>query len=182
MKAGSLRRCAFVVTLGLFSCAPPLAKAQQSLSITPFVGETAAEFAARKAGQPRPPAEPEPFSVMLPADAQGHFAVEPVVNGTRIRMVVDTGASVVTLSQQDARSLGISPSPRDFTVKTWTANGVVLVAPILLREVAIGEIVVHDVPAVIVPEDKLQVSLLGMSFLSKLSRFEAGGGKLVLRR
>jgi aspartyl protease family protein len=63
-----------------------------------------------------------------------------------------------------------------------TANGVVLVAPVLLKEVAIGDIVVRDVRAVVVPEDRLQVSLLGMTFLSKLSRFEVSGDQLILTR
>ena len=100
----------------------------------------------------------------------------------RIPMLVDTGASSVVLTGKDAHVIGINPASTDFAVKMATANGVVLVAPILLREVAVGDIVVRDVRAVVVPEDKLQVSLLGMTFLSKLSRFEVSGDQLILTR
>ena len=97
-------------------------------------------------------------------------------------MLVDTGASSVVLTGKDAHVIGINPASTDFDVKMATANGVVLVAPVLLKEVAIGDIVVRDVRAVVVPEDRLQVSLLGMTFLSKLSRFEVSGDRLILTR
>ena len=177
-----LCECVLLVTLGLAAQSLPRASAQDRPALTPFIGETTAEFEARKKGLPRPVTANEASSVMLVADARGHFGVEPLINGARVRMVVDTGASSVALTEEDARAAGINPPSRDFTVKMATANGIVLVAPVLLRDVVIGDIVVRDVHAVVVPEDKLQVSLLGMSFLSKLSRFEASGGRLILRR
>jgi aspartyl protease family protein len=97
-------------------------------------------------------------------------------------MMVETGASLVVLSREDARQIGISPAPADFTVRVATANGAVWVAPVVLKEVAIGEVAVRNVPAAVFPDNKLQVGLLGMSFLSKLSHFEVGGGRLVLKR
>jgi aspartyl protease family protein len=182
MKARKLRRCAILVMFGLAAQFPSVVRAQDKPALTPFIGETSAEFEARKMGLPGPAAAPEPSSLILLADPHGHFAVEPTINGSRIRMMVDTGASSIALSQRDARSIGINPLPSDYAAGLSTANGVVRVAPVLLREVAIGEMVVRDVAAVVVPEDKLQVSLLGMSFLSKLSSFEMSGGRLVLKR
>jgi aspartyl protease family protein len=153
--------------------------AQDNPELMPRLGETRAEFEARVRGLPRPT---EPTSITLAADPQGHFFAEPTVNGKPLRMMVDTGASLVILSREDAEQIGISPSPRDFTTPAATANGVVMVAPVVLKEVAIGEVAVRDVPAAVFPDDKLQVGLLGMSFLSKLSHFEVASGRLVLRR
>lgn len=174
--------CAWVllVSLGLTigTLRPATAQEQgQGDVIIPYPGEKAAEFEARKNGLPR-----DASTVTLIADARGHFGVQPAINGTRVRMLVDTGATSVVLTEKDAHSLGIDPPSRDFKVKVGTANGFVLVAPTTLSEVAVEGIVLRDVPAVVVPENGLHVSLLGMSFLSRLTRFEVSGGKLVLTR
>ncbi len=173
---------ALLAMIGLTAQGSLVAGAQDQSRLTPFVGETAAEFEARKKGLPPPPPVTEPLRVTLGADSRGHFGVAPTINGTRIPMLVDTGASSVVLTGKDAHVIGINPASTDFDVKMATANGVVLVAPVLLKEVAIGDIVVRDVRAVVVPEDRLQVSLLGMTFLSKLSRFEVSGDRLILTR
>jgi len=146
--------------------------------LVPRLGETTAEFEARVKGLPRPPSSD---SVTLVADSLGHFFVEPIVNGTRLRMMVDTGATLVVLSRDDARLIGINPAPADFRIKVSTANGPVLVAPIMLKEITVGAISVRDVPAAVFPDNQLQLGLLGMSFLSKLSHFEVEGGRLVLK-
>jgi aspartyl protease family protein len=170
------------LALGLALGTPPPIKAQDGAALTPLFGETKEEFEARKRELRGPEAASTPTSMTFSADAQGHFSLEPSINGTTVRMLVDTGASVVTLSRNDASRLGIRPSTKDFLAKVSTANGLVLVAPVVLREVAIGAITVNNVPAVVFPDDRLQVSLLGMSFLSKLSHFELSSGKLVLKR
>jgi aspartyl protease family protein len=168
--------------LGLVLHGAPAARAQQSQDVTPYIGETKAQFEARKAGLPPPPAVPAAASVTIFANPRGNFFVNSTVNNTAIRMVVDTGADYVALSERDARSAGIELEPADFKVRVATANGTVLAAPIVLKEIAVGEITVDDVPAIVVPETKLSVSLLGMSFLSKLSYFNESDGKLTLRR
>jgi len=66
-------------------------------------------------------------------------------------MMIDTGASLVVLSREDARQVGINPAPADFTARAATANGVVLVASVVLKEVAIGEVIVRNVPAAVFP-------------------------------
>lgn len=155
---------------------------EQRPVLTPFVGETTAEFEARKAGKPRPETNVGPSPVRLVAGPSGHFALTPNINGVGVRMVVDTGANLVVLSQEDANRAGIKIEPSKFTAKISTANGVVYGAAIVLKEIAIGEISVQNVLAVVVPDKGLQVSLLGMSFLSRLSRYEVTGHKLVLYR
>ncbi len=159
---------------------PSAIRAEDDRDLMPRLGETTAEFEARIRGLTRPVATPT--SVTLVADPEGHFFVESIINGSSVRMMVDTGASMVALSKEDARQIGISPAPRDFTAQVATANGVVLVAPVVLKEVAVGEVAVRDVPAVVFPDNKLQVGLLGISFLSKLSQFEVAGARLILKR
>jgi aspartyl protease family protein len=153
----------------------------QDETLIPRLGETKAEFEARSRGLIRP-TQPDPTLVTIPADPQGHFYVEPAINGTRLRMMVDTGASLVFLSRQDAHRAGINPTSADFMMRAATANGIVMVASTILKEITIEDVVVHNVPAAVLPDDKLQMGLLGMSFLSKLSHFEVARGRLVLKK
>jgi aspartyl protease family protein len=167
-----------VIVLALTAGTP---SASRSQDLTPRLGETRAEFEARINGLPRPATSAAPSAVAIPADARGHFFVQATVNGTRVRMMVDTGATGVVLSREDARRVGINPHPSEFTARTSTANGIVPVAPIVLNEVAVGEISVRDVPALVHPDSHFQGSLLGMSFLSRLSQFEVSKGRLILK-
>ena len=96
-------------------------------------------------------------------------------------MLVDTGATTVALTYEDAASAGIRPFPGDFTRRVSTANGSVAVAPVRLREVRIGDLTVRDVDAVVVPSGRLGTSLLGMSFLRHLGGFDIADNRLTLR-
>jgi len=156
--------------------------AEENADLLPRLGETTSEYEARTRGLTRPAPPSSPFSVTLVADSQGHFLVEPIVNGVRLRMLVDTGASLVAISREDARRIGINPVSADFRATVSTANGSVLVAPILLKEIKVGELSVRDVPAAVFPDNRLQVGLLGMPFLSKLSHVEVAGGRLILKQ
>lgn len=118
----------------------------------------------------------------LRADGLGHFNAPVEIDQTRLAMVVDTGASFVTLSFEDAAAVGLHPSPSDFTMSLNTANGVSRVAPVRLHSVRLGRIELRDVEARIATRGALSQSLLGMSFLKKLGSFEIGGGQLILRQ
>ena len=120
-------------------------------------------------------------TLTLSADLYGHFVVHPALNGQRVRMLVDTGASFVALSHEDAAMLGLKVSQKDFTRRSSTANGVVETAPVRIKEIRIGDIAVRDVEAVVLPPRALSTSLLGMSFLKRLEGFEVAKGRLVLR-
>lgn len=111
--------------------------------------------------------------------ADGHFHVEGRVEGVLVRFLVDTGASKVALTRADAARLGIRPGPDAFVERYRTANGTVRAAPVVLSSLEIGSIRVENVPAS-VTEGDLGVSLLGMSFLNALSRFEMTGERLAL--
>jgi aspartyl protease family protein len=120
-------------------------------------------------------------SVTLSRGKGGHFWTDARVDGRRLELVVDTGASTIALRASDAARLGIHPAARDYTVNVATANGMTRAALVQLRMVEVGNIVVRDVPALVQGDDALGVNLLGMTFLSKL-RWTHERGKLVLEQ
>jgi len=109
----------------------------------------------------------------------GHYWAEAQVNGRPMRLLVDTGASVVTLTAADAARLGIEPATLTFDRKVRTGGGETRGASVMLTEVTVGEVRIDKVPAVVMQEG-LSTSLLGMSYLGRLSRFEATPTALVL--
>ena len=137
---------------------------------------------AAAAALPPPPRKTMGFgSVALKADPQGHYHARIEIDGQQIPMLVDTGATIVALRHEDAARLGINPMPSDFNVTINTANGQIKAANTHLREMRLENITVSDIPAVILPAGALNQSLLGMSFMKKLSSFEISGGELVLK-
>jgi aspartyl protease family protein len=145
-------------------------------------GRTPAAPAAM-ASTPTPPV-PESYgsrSVVLSRGNGGHFWADARIDGLRLELVVDTGASQIALRASDAARLGIHPSARDYSIKVSTANGITRAALVQLRMVEIGNIVVRDVQALVHADDGLGVNLLGMSFLSRV-RFTHERGKLVLEQ
>ena len=120
-------------------------------------------------------------SVSFRASRGGHFIVDAVVEGETVRFLVDTGASDVVLSPNDARRIGLDPSQMAFTRFYHTANGIVSGAPVRLGYVALGPIRLDDVRASVNGAD-LDHSLLGMSFLERLPGFDVNGTVLTLHR
>lgn len=119
-------------------------------------------------------------SITISRDRRGHFAVEARVDGRNLDFMVDTGASVIALTANDAKRLGIFPSFNDYKARVNTANGTVKAAPVTLGSVDVGGLVVRNVPALVMPENALGENLLGLAYLTRLKRFEYAGGKLVL--
>lgn len=130
------------------------------------------------------PSAPPTFgrSLMLDSDRHGHFPAEARVDGRPIKFIVDTGASLVTLRESDAAEVGIWPTPSDYKATVATANGSVKAARAKLSRVEIGGITVYDVPALVLPDEALGQSLLGVSFLSRLKRYEYANGRMVLEQ
>lgn len=131
------------------------------------------------------PSRPEPETlgsiVEIEAERNGHFNTEADINGRPVAVMIDTGATMVALSYEDAERAGIFLNDGDFTRKVSTANGIARVAPVTLDRVSIGDITVRNVPAAVAEPGRLKTSLLGMSFLSRLSRFDMRSGRLVLQ-
>ena len=110
----------------------------------------------------------------------GSFAVTTQVNGARIAMVLDTGASAVVLTQEAARTAGLPLEVLNYSVHVDTANGRAWAAPVTLDKVSIGGITERSVPALIT-QGGLRTNLLGMSFLNRLQSWEVRGDRLLLR-
>jgi aspartyl protease family protein len=121
-------------------------------------------------------------SVVVPHDARGHFVVDARVDGRHMGFMLDTGASVVALRARDAAALGIHPVARDFTVEVKTANGSTRAAPVQLGTVEVSGLTVRNVAALVSPDEALGENLLGLSFLSRLRRFEYSNGKMLLEQ
>jgi aspartyl protease family protein len=121
-------------------------------------------------------------SFSIPRDGRGHFATEGRIDGQRIGFMVDTGASVIALNESSAARFGLRPSRNDYRATVMTANGTVKAAPTRLAMVEIGGLVVRDVDAMVLPDEALSENLLGLSFLSKLRRFEYANGQMVLEQ
>ncbi len=111
----------------------------------------------------------------------GHFTATTKVNGKKISMIVDTGASTIVLRPEDARKAGIDVSKLIYRVPVITANGRTVAARVRLKEVAIGPLDRNNVDALVSQPGALTQSLLGMSFLSRLRSYEFSGDFLSLR-
>lgn len=133
----------------------------------------------RTAKQPAKASRPASRALTIRASAGGHFMIEADVDGADIRFMVDTGATEVVLTPEDAARIGFDLRARNFTRQFHTAGGVIRAAPVTLRRLRIGQLVLRDVEAW-VNEAPLFVSLLGMSFLKRLDGYEVQDGKLIL--
>ena len=111
----------------------------------------------------------------------GEFQIATQVNGASVPMVLDTGASAVVLTQEAAKAAGLPLAMLSYDVNVETANGRARAASVTLDRVTVGSIVERAVPALIAQPGQLKVSLLGMSFLARLERWEVRGERLVLR-
>lgn len=131
-----------------------------------------------RAAPSAPLASPVSNSIVYTATEGGHVVIDAAVNGVPIRMLVDTGASLVTLTPEDARAAGIDPDHLIFNARANTANGAARMAPVTLREIRIDQLSVYDVPAAVL--ENLNVSLLGMSFLAQLQSYEMRDGRLTI--
>jgi aspartyl protease family protein len=117
--------------------------------------------------------------LVLRAGAHGHFMVDATVNGEPLRFMVDTGASSIYLTPEDAERLGWPPQRLTFSERYGTAAGEVRAAPVTLRSLRIGQLELYDLPAS-VGEQSSGISLLGMSFLKRLESYQVRGDTLIL--
>ena len=130
-----------------------------------------------------PPADASPASgqaAQVAKAADGHYWANAAVNGQAVRFLVDTGASAVALTADDARRLGFDPSRLNYNYQVNTASGQARAAEVKLASVSVAGAQVSDVDAFVI-EKGLQTSLLGMTYLGRLSQFEATRTALILR-
>ena len=120
-------------------------------------------------------------AVEIARGSSGEFLVGTQVNGARIGMVLDTGASSVVLTPEAAKAAGVPLELLSYSVTIETANGRARAAAVTLDRVAVGSIVERSVPALVAQPGQLRVSLLGMSFLNRLASWEVRSDHLVMR-
>lgn len=128
-----------------------------------------------------PPSPPVQSNAAVRKAADGHFWAEAQVDGRHVRFLVDTGASTVALTTADARRLGFEVGDLAFDQPVTTASGQTMGAAVTLDYVSVAGARIDDVEALVLQEG-LEHSLLGMTYLGRLSRFEASRDALILRR
>jgi aspartyl protease family protein len=121
-------------------------------------------------------------SLTLESGSDGHYPAEARIEGRHVDFIVDTGASLVILRESDAARIGIRPMRSDYTVTVSTANGKIKAARASLDRVELGGITVENVQALVLPDEALWKNLLGMSFLSRLKRYEVANGRMILEQ
>jgi aspartyl protease family protein len=121
-------------------------------------------------------------SISIAQDGRGHFQTDARIDGQRIDFMVDTGASVVALNERSAARFGLRPQRSDYNATVATANGSLKAARARIPMMDVGGLIVRDVEAMVLPDEALSENLLGLSFLSKLRRFEYANGRLVLEQ
>ncbi len=154
--------------------------AQMADKMTP--APASATTAANQAVPVATPVQTGNHSLNIPHDGRGHFKVDGRIDGQRIAFMVDTGATVVALNETSAARFGLRPTPGEYRASVSTANGTVKAAPARLAMVDFGGIIVRDVDAMVLPDEALSENLLGLSFLSRLKRFEYANGLMVLEQ
>jgi aspartyl protease family protein len=163
---------AILVGLGTF-----MAQMADKMTATPVFAKTSSK------NVPAPEAAPAGGRTLsIPRDARGHFQTEGRIDGQRIGFMVDTGASVIALNETSAARFGLRPMRGDYNATVTTANGTIKAARTRLAMVELGGLIVRDVDAMVLPDEALSENLLGLSFLSKLKRFEYANGRLVLEQ
>ena len=111
----------------------------------------------------------------------GNFMITTQVNGARLPMIFDTGASSVVLTHDAAKAAGLPLEVLNYSVNVETANGRTRAAPVTLDRLAVGTLTERSVQALIAQPGQLKTSLLGMSFLNRLESWEVRDEKLVMR-
>jgi aspartyl protease family protein len=119
--------------------------------------------------------------VILTQRMNGQFVIPARVDGARVSFLFDTGASSVVLRAEDARRIGVDAAGLDFDVGVVTANGAAMAAATRIGEIALGPIVVRNVPALVTRPGALDQSLIGMSFLERLQSYTVERGRLILK-
>lgn len=122
------------------------------------------------------------FSITeIQSTSNGHYVTKAQINHRSVDVLVDTGASAVALSYEDAEMVGLKPHSLDFNVAVSTANGMGKAAKVMLSNVEIDGVRVRDVEGLVLQEGVMRGTLLGMSFLGRLKSFSVEDGKLILK-
>lgn len=122
-----------------------------------------------------------PRLIAIRANQHGQFDVDTLVNGTHVSMLADTGATLVTLTSEDARRIGFPVTALTYDIPLRTANGITHGAKVNIDELEVGGILVQNVAAIVSKPGVLHRSLLGMTYFREIGSFQLSGDQLVLR-
>jgi aspartyl protease family protein len=122
-----------------------------------------------------------PNEAIAERGGDGGFAFDAIVNGAHMRMLFDTGATVVALRAEDAIRLGIPVNKLNYSAKVKTANGVAEVAPVMIDSITIGNITQRAVQGFVAKQGMLQTNLLGQSFMTRLAGYNVEKNLLWLK-
>ncbi|MCI5047923.1 MAG: TIGR02281 family clan AA aspartic protease [Aquisalinus sp.] len=120
--------------------------------------------------------------IRIPRADNGHYYADLAINRRNVKVLVDTGASILALRESDAELAGLYPRHNDFTQPISTANGQTMAALMRADEVELGRLIVRDVDVFILPDESLAISLLGMNVLSELGSITFDKNELVIER
>lgn len=120
--------------------------------------------------------------VEISMDASGHFSSDFKLNGRRVNSLIDTGATLVAINRSTARRIGLNLMPSDFKYEVNTANGTAKAAAAKIARLQIGRIYVENVDAVVLSDRALDNTLIGMSFLNRLKKFQVANRVLHLEQ
>lgn len=135
----------------------------------------------RQTVQPQQMVMSDAGRIAVPRSPDGHYYLTLEINATPVRFVVDTGATSMVLTREDARRIGLNEEDVIFYSEAMTANGLVRTAPVRLEDVALGPFHDSNLRA-FVNEGEMTKSLLGMEYLHLFRRLEINNGQLILER
>ena len=161
------------------SCVAAAASAETIITVAtraPAIRAAIVQAAQSQAGDAAPASAPGRIAMA----SDGHYWAEGEVNGAKVRFLVDTGATAVALTAEDARRMGISPASLNFTYKVVTAGGEARAASVKLASITVAGAKVDNVDALVIDKG-LDTSLLGMTYLGRLASFQATRQALILQ-
>ena len=142
------------------------------------------EFVARAEIRTQPAEPPAEMllgrKVKIAADEFGHFNADFRLNGRNVDALIDTGATLVAMNASTARRIGIRTMPADFKYRVKTANGETRAAGATIDRLQIGRITVENVEAMVLDDHALEGTLIGVSFLKRLAKYQVENGALLL--
>ena len=156
-----------------------LASASAVVAMAPHPPALRAAKAETQVAASAPAQAPATSSTAIAKSTDGHFWARGSVNGASVRFLVDTGATAVALTPADAARLGLTPADLHYSYRVVTAGGQARAASVKLASITVAGARLTDVDALVI-ENGLDTSLLGMSYLGRLTRFEATRQSLVL--
>ncbi len=167
-----------IVALGVISVFAVKHLDQKATAITAMPGETE----QMRSAEPSYVAAAHADIIRIPRAANGHYYADLSVNRRDVKVLVDTGASILALRESDAELAGLYPRHNDFTRPISTANGQTMAALMRADEVELGRLILRDVDVFILPDESLAISLLGMNVLSELGSITFDKTELVIER